>query len=144
MGCGNGRDTIYFAKNNTVLGIDQAAPEGEHFLRTTIEDFIEKPYPVDVLYLRFVLHAVEEETQRQLLVWGHENAKAVYIECRSDKGVVPDMTHARRLINSKELREQCEGMGYEITYFAEGQGFSPYKDEDPWLIRLHLLSKKFQ
>lgn len=140
IGCGNGRDTYYFSKSNEVVGVDQYAPEYGPFKRERLEDYIKADHRADVLYCRFLLHAVDQELEEHILRWGKYNAKNVYIECRSSLGVVPDKTHPRRLINSRDLLQRCLEYGYRPTYFAEDTGFAKTESEDPVIIRLHLAS----
>jgi hypothetical protein len=140
MGCGNGRDTYYLAKDNDVVGIDQYIPESGPFKQAMLGGYIKEDHKTDILYCRFLLHAIGVELEDNILRWGRQNAREVYIECRSDKGVKPDETHDRRLINSTELLRKCIELGYHPTYFAENIGFAKTNNEDPVIIRLHLKS----
>lgn len=140
LGCGNGRDTLYFAKNNEVIGIDKIASVGNNFSEETIEKFIEKEMRVDVLYCRFLFHTINHQLQGKILQWGKAYAGRVYIECRSDKGTVPDYSHYRRLINSDELIRECLDNNYKIEYFIEDTGLAKIETEDPVIIRLRLKS----
>lgn len=140
LGCGNGRDTLYFAKDNNVTGIDMYAPMIGPFQKISIENFIEKEYKADVLYCRFLFHVISDELEEKILKWGKCNMKNVYIECRSDKGIVPDHSHDRRLINLEKLLGRCFLLNYFIEYFEENTGLAKTDTEDPVIIRLHLKS----
>lgn len=137
MGCGNGRDTSFFdATDNLAVGVDEFAPEGDDFRRMRIEEFIKGRHRYDVLYMRFLLHAIDEKLESEIIEWASCNVNEVYIECRSDKGVVPDATHPRRLISGEKLKLKLVSSGFDIKYFAEQTGFALYGDEDPVIIRL--------
>lgn len=144
MGCGNGRDAMFLAKNNKVLGIDQfvsqdVESENPRWVSADIKDFIKQDTSeFNVLYLRFLLHAIDAELQHDILLWAFNNVKDVYIECRSSKGKEPDYSHDRRLIDSRWLLKECLWIGYDIKYFAESTGFAKYGKENPVIIRLHL------
>lgn len=144
FGCGNGRDTYYFAKNNKVTGVDMFIDEIDDgnnatIYNGTIEDFMkDNKVKFNVLYARFLLHAIDAELQHDILKWGFDNVAEVYIECRSAKGEIPDTSHNRRLINSKWILRECLWIGYDIKYFEENTGFAKYQEEDPIIIRLHL------
>lgn len=144
MGCGNGRDSLFFAQNNAVMGLDLFVEEIQDYknpawFKSSIEDFIKfNTNEFDVLYARFLFHAIDAELQHNILKWAFNNVKDVYIECRSIRGIEPDNTHERRLINSKWILRECLWMGFDIKYFEENTGFAKYKDEDPIIIRIHL------
>lgn len=144
MGCGNGRDSLFLAKTNVVVGIDQCdgwdkTLKNPMWVNNSIEDFIIRDTKeFNVLYMRFLLHAINSELQHDILKWAFKNMQDVYIECRSDKGEQPDNTHDRRLIKSKWLLKECIWIGYDVQYFEENTGFAKYKNEDPTIIRLHL------
>ena len=144
MGCGNGRDSMFFARNNAVMGLDLFIEEIQDYrnptwFRSNIEDFIRlNTDEFDTLYARFLFHAIDAELQHNILKWAFKNVKDVYIECRSSKGKQPDDTHDRRLINSRWLLRECIWIGYNIRYFEENTGFAKYKEEDPVIIRAHL------
>lgn len=139
VGCGNGRDTYYLSKKNYSFGIDYANQPRNigkaKFSTIAVEDLpdflsIGKP---DVLYSRFVLHAITEKEVNILLSLG---LNILALECRSDKGVKPSDDHKRRLINGSKLLKKIIKAGYSIKYYEEGTGFAKYKKEDPWVIRI--------
>ena len=144
MGCGNGRDTVFLANSNAVMGIDLFVEENQdcknpQWLKGDIEAFIKHDTKeFDVLYARFLFHAIDAKLQHEILKWAFNNVDEVYIECRSNKGNVPDNTHERRLINSKWILRECLWIGFDIKYFEEKTGFAEYKEENPVIIRMHL------
>jgi cyclopropane fatty-acyl-phospholipid synthase-like methyltransferase len=81
IGCGNGRDSVFFAreKNIDVLAIDQAEGEvnflnnnfGRKNLRFVSDDFSD-PYlddQYDYIYSRFTMHSVSEIQEDNVLKW---------------------------------------------------------------------------
>ena len=138
LGCGNGRDTLYFKSLGTgITGVDEFSPFGSDFINTKIEDFIKNDTVWGALYMRFLLHVIDENLEDDIFAWATQKVDyAIFIECRSDKGIVPDNNHYRRLINGEKLKLKIVSAGFDIKYFAEQTGFAEYKGEDPVIIRL--------
>jgi len=124
IGCGNGRDMYYLG----AIGYDQSSSAGNYkkISDVNLEHF-------DVVYARFVIHALTEEEEKQIY---DQSSGYLMIETRSDKGVRPDETHERRLTNSDELIKKLEDNNFKIIYFVEGWGLAPHKDEDPVCVRV--------
>ena len=62
-------------------------------------------------------------------------------ESRSDKTNISEVgknfdPHFRNLLNSENLRKSISDNNFVIDYFSEDTGLAPYKDEDPFMIRL--------
>lgn len=87
LGCGNGRDAIYFANEGLqVLAIDQCETEikflqfrHKHLKNLTFQaaDFsdISDNRKFDIVYSRFTLHSVSKEQELRTLAWAYENLK---------------------------------------------------------------------
>lgn len=84
MGCGNGRDSIYFSKNGVkVIGVDQAENEinflNSKFKNDNIEflcgDFtnLNSKNSFDYVYSRFTIHSIPEDGEDRLLNWAFSN-----------------------------------------------------------------------
>ena len=166
VGCGNGRDSRYFAKEGLkVLGIDQAisAVDNNNKIATngdeyrcgdfTSSDFLLTLGNFDILYSRFTLHSVAKNDASSFLKCGYDitNDKGLLcIEVRSVKSDMfgkglPDPNgdkdawingHYRRFVRKDELEIELKELGYEILYIDEKIGWSKYKDDDPVLIRI--------
>ena len=99
IGCGNGRDTKFFARNNfQTIGIDQSSVVIEsnskqlsniQFICSNVEglakiDFSGKK--INYIYCRFFIHAISEIEAKKFIEWAYsilqENGK-LFIECRS-------------------------------------------------------------
>ncbi len=162
LGCGNGRDSLYFAKNKLkVLGIDQCENvieflNKEYDLKnlsfesmdfTALKDFDEG---FDTIYSRFTLHSINETQQNRLFEWIKRNLKPkgiLAIECRGQQnslyrlGVMVEEdafiyeNHYRRFVNFKNLVELLSE-DYELLFAKEDRGFAPFKNEDDIFIRI--------
>lgn len=106
LGCGNGRDAVFFAKQGLrVLACDQSDVAIQQLERYFAE--LELPHPpqlvcgdftrlgdehadaLDVVYSRFTLHAVTAEEASSALAWSFKSlvpGGKIFIEARSVKG----------------------------------------------------------
>jgi adenylylsulfate kinase-like enzyme/2-polyprenyl-3-methyl-5-hydroxy-6-metoxy-1,4-benzoquinol methylase len=162
VGCGNGRDSKYFAKiGMKVIAIDMSEA-AINFARESCRGLDIKFHcgsiltltPVqpsfDVIYSRFVLHAMPVEEEISLLNTAYRllvDGGAIYIECRSindplsRKGEVISSTerifgHYRRFIVKEELLDRLETIGYRIVFETEATGVSDFGDDKPVVIRV--------
>ena len=93
-------------------------------------------------YLRFFLHAIDEETQRRLLDGIGTHARpgdSLAAEFRTDKDEARSKVHTkhyRRYQNAEALVEDLRARGWQVTHHEEGTGLSPYGEEDPVLCRV--------
>jgi SAM-dependent methyltransferase len=163
LGCGNGRDSAYLASlGHRVTGIDVSeaaiglcrekhAGLPVRFVAGTLDTVSESwPPSFDLVYTRFVLHAmpVQEEIQAlraaaRLLRPGGR----ITIECRSINdplarlGEVLSPTerihgHYRRFIVLDELVARLDDAGFQVTETIESDGLARHKDEDPVVLRV--------
>ena len=167
MGCGNGRDSIYFSKNGVkVIGVDQAENEinflNSEFKNDNIEflcgDFtklnLKKNF--DYVYSRFTIHSIPEDGEDRLLNWSFCNLHTgggIFIEARSirddlySEGTKISKTenftdHYRRYVNKDILIKKLKKIGFYIIYEIESKGLAVYKDEDPYIVRI--VGKKYK
>jgi tellurite methyltransferase len=164
VGCGNGRDTLFFARNHIAsTGLDQsetiikanvqsAKEQGldaefacADFSRCDYDELVGGPF---VIYSRFTLHAINYEEEERFLstLRACEHMSHLLIEVRSlqddlyGKGEEVGRhefvtSHYRRFIDPEELREKLEG-DFKIVHFSESQGYSKTETDDPYLIRI--------
>jgi 2-polyprenyl-3-methyl-5-hydroxy-6-metoxy-1,4-benzoquinol methylase len=167
IGCGNGRDSFAFAqqghqvlaidacevaigKNKTQCDVQNGQNIQFHALElsqlTTLSQEIST---TDILYSRFVLHAIPESLEDMVLSCAMQNlpAGAMMIhEFRTNKdplmnqgemiSVNERMTdHYRRFIDSQTFRNKLLLLGWEIVYFEESNGLAVFGDEDPVVAR---------
>ena len=161
MGCGNGRDSIYFAKNGVkVVGIDQTENEinflNSKFKNDNIEflceDFTNLNFKksFDYVYSRFTIHSITEDGEDRLLNWAFSNLHNdgnIFIEARSirddlyNEGTKISKTenftdHYRRYVDKDILINKLKKIGFQIIYEIESKGLAVYKDEDPYVVRI--------
>jgi bifunctional enzyme CysN/CysC len=163
IGCGNGRDTFYFAKNGMkVTGIDyspeaieacknQRGSESMDLFSGTIDSIDElKSTSYELAYSRFVLHAMPLAEEKIVLKECYELLSengVFYIECRSNKSerfrkgdvISSDERsdgHYRRFIDFLDLQSRLIDCGFTIIDAIESDGLAVYKGDDPVLIRI--------
>jgi len=141
LGCGNGRDSYYFAeKGHEVLAVDYALNliEKKHinFIQMELNEFFNVPKAIkpDVIYSRFLLHAITEKTLENLLNWSGGLFCAEFRADTDKPKVYKD--HKRNLINGEKLLKMLVEKKYKIWYYKRGKGMAKYKNEDPEVIRV--------
>lgn len=162
VGCGNGRDTTFFSEQgHRVTAVDKSGAAVElcqklypdssaKFLAGTLKRYSEEwAGQFDFVYSRFVLHAMTEAEEVEMLQAAHRALAPrgqIMVECRSindplaREGEVISPTeriagHYRRFIIRDELRDRLISAGFEVTYETESNGLAVFKDEDPVVIR---------
>ena len=160
LGCGNGRDSIFFASyGHDVIGIDgsgsavdacaalaEALGEDATFVRSSIDDpaLAERLGDHDgpkVLYARFFIHAITDEEEQVLLdlaaaITTPGDVLAVeYRTVRDQVGAKETETHFRRFVLPATFQARALGRGFEVTYAVEGYGFAKYRHDDAYVAR---------
>lgn len=157
LGCGNGRDSLFFAKKELdVIGIDQCETAiGElNNLGSSVSfiaaDFTNLP-PMSVkhVYSRFTLHSVDKVSANNTIKWASDNIQDGYfaIEVRSvldplcGVGELVDedtwcTDHSRRFVRLEEIRNELIKNNFKILFEQEANGLAIYKEEDPVVIRI--------
>ncbi len=160
LGCGNGRDSLYFAEQHIhVLGIDQCKNIvselngiGIKNAKFKAADFtnLGNLGAFDVVYSRFTLHSVTKAQASATMGWAYKSLNAggrFCIEVRSihdnfcgeGKEVEKDAfvtDHYRRFIRLDEIVNELMEIGFSIDYQIESTGLAKYKNEDPSVIRI--------
>lgn len=162
LGCGNGRDSIYFAsQGHRVTSIDVsetaiASLERKKGICALVHDLASLPDalgPVDIAYTRFSIHSITTEAQDKLLAWCANNVeKLICIETRSindprcgkgtqgqDVGSWID-THYRRFLEMSTFLKHLQSFGFTIVK-AEEDFFSAHYKEDKAVV-LRIIAKK--
>ncbi len=166
LGCGNGRDAIFFANEGLkVVAVDQCESEIE-FLNTrykqlenlsflaadftTLSNFEEA---FDIVYSRFTLHSVSKQEEQRTLRWAYSNLKeagSLCIEVRGQKNEIYKMgdkvvdeegayiynNHYRRFLNFDKFCEELRVIGFKLSFAAEARGFAPFAGQDEMFIRI--------
>jgi SAM-dependent methyltransferase len=162
IGCGDGRDTLYFAtRGRKVVGVDRAGVAIEHAREKASEAGLDEVRfdvcdladgvalaallaredgPL-VFYSRFVLHAIDAPTQATLLdvIDARSRPGDLFIaEFRTEKDeerAKAHPKHFRRYQSAPELLADLRRRGWTIDYDVESAGLAPWGDEDPVLCR---------
>lgn len=164
VGCGNGRDTLFFAMRSVpCLGVDQcsgaiaknqakadalalaASFKQDDFCGCEFDRLANGPHSV---YSRFTLHAINRVEEQRFMsnVLRAQSLQYLLIEARTIRDALYGQgtevgthefvtTHYRRFIDPEELRRQLES-DFQIEYFEEAQGFARVGDDDPCLVRV--------
>lgn len=164
IGCGNGRDAIYFSElGHNVTAIDPSieainlciekhGTEKVNFKACKLPDcsdeFNEK---LDVIYSRFCFHAMTEKEEIETLEISSTLLKqngSIYIECRSindplsRKGDFISSNershgHYRRFIVLDDLKKNLINSGFVVNKIYESGGLAVLGDDNPVVIRVH-------
>ena len=141
---GDGRDSVLFQQKGNL----KVAVEPNNSLITklgigqfvgTFDDFVMRSqgalFDYDIVYARWFIHAVPEETENLLIEFAKEKNATLMLEFRIE-GDKPDDTHKRRLINPEKFLEKLTKNGFSIKYYKQGYGFSKKGKDDPYLARV--------
>ncbi len=162
LGCGNGRDSIFFTHHNLrVTAIDQTESAIAKLQQTynNIEflkdDFVSSSIyhkrTFDNVYSRFTMHTITLQEQAIVFANIHSALReggTFFIEVRTvnddiyGKGVCVGMheyvyeDHYRRFVEKNAFEDSLLSAGFTICYSEERTGFSPLKNSDPMLLRV--------
>lgn len=165
VGCGSGRDSLFFAQRGfQVLGVDashaavdrcnalvarlgfanarfaSASVDSEEFGRIMAKAVAANDGKT-VIYARFFLHAITDEEQECLL----QSVSAALrtgdlfaVEYRTTRDAElskETSTHYRRFIDPAHLVVTIARKGFAVEYAAEGFGFAKYRKDDAHVAR---------
>lgn len=162
LGCGNGRDAVFFAQ----MGLDVTAIDlskqaiaalrtrgianARFVLGSFVENEVHQPEAYDYAYSRFTLHAITQDQASLLfdnVYRGLRPGGKLFIEVRSVHDSICGLGepaganawiyngHYRRFVVLEELAEELARHGFTVEYVTERTGFAPYGDDDPPVIR---------
>lgn len=164
LGCGNGRDSLYFKSRGIDVTAIDASPEVIAMLQEKYEnenihficdDFVcssmvfAREY--DYCYSRFSLHAITESQEKEVVENVFRSLKPggkFFIEVRSvndslcGKGEQVARNaykydgHFRRFVVMEELVNRLTETGFAIEYAEEKVGFAKWREENPPIIRI--------
>lgn len=164
LGCGNGRDSIFFAQQGiNVLAVDQCVEEinalasqvNHPNIKFLAGDFtnLKTEEKFDAIYSRFTLHSITEEDENNVLDWIKNNLKSdgkLLIEARGHKNEIYKLgepvenqphayiyeNHYRRFVELKTLNRKLMERGFNIELSTEEKGFAPYNGTNYTFIRV--------
>lgn len=166
LGCGNGRDAFFFARNGikvwacdiaeTVLNLKK--DDNNRNPEFICADFTKLKTPFrdtlfGAVYSRFTLHSVPVDGASRTLLWAFANLKpggVCFIEVRSVKDPMYGKgtkvegerdayinTHYRRFLRKDELVAEMEQIGFQVESVVEADNLAVYKNDNPVVIRIH-------
>ena len=163
LGCGNGRDAVFFAAQGlhiTALDMSREAisqlqsrnlPNAQFRCGDFVNSDVHQPASYDYAYSRFTVHSINQNQEQVLLgnvFRGLRPGGKLFIEVRGindplfGKGKQVERNaffydnHYRRFIVLDELVESLERHGFRVEYAQERTGFAPYGNDDPPVIRI--------
>lgn len=165
IGCGNGRDSIFFhdqgldvtavdASNQAISQLRERYQDADHLL-FVCDDFVKSTtlyqQQYDYCYSRFTIHAITESQEQELIANVATALKTNGLFMIEVRGIHDEFygkgeaagrdafiyeDHYRRFVRREELVKQLEDAGMKVIYQEEARGFAPYKDQDPIVIRV--------
>lgn len=164
LGCGNGRDALYFANNNiNVLAVDQCEEEIAYLIKNYKNDtldFLAADFThlgeigmFDSIYSRFTLHSVVREDEDRTLKWAYNHLNCqgkLFIEVRGRGNELYKLgiavanesdafiydKHYRRFLDFSELCIKLEQLGFKLLFADEAAGFAPFEELNEKFIRI--------
>ncbi|MBO4490296.1 MAG: class I SAM-dependent methyltransferase [Lentisphaeria bacterium] len=162
LGCGNGRDSIFFARHKIrVDAFDLVQDEisylqknySDPFIRFTCDDFSRLPLErlkYDAIYSRFTIHSVSEEMENSVLQWSYSSLKKggyLFVESRSIHdsllnrgtrlGRNENFTdHYRRYMDMDLFCDKLNKIGFNIVSAQESDTFAVTDSESPMIVRV--------
>lgn len=169
LGCGNGRDSNYFAQNGIdVVAVDQCDEEIQELqnkkalenLTFKTGDFtkLNENKKFNKIYSRFTLHSISESDEDSVILWSYNNLLQngyLSIEARGHKNELYRLgekvsgeehayiynNHYRRFVDLDTLVSKLKNVGFEVLLSNEQSGFAPYQDTDYTFFRVVALKK---
>ena len=162
VGCGNGRDSLFFAELGfKVVALDKSQNaieatqigskrRGLKNIECITGDVSSETFASAIadittqnvcVYARFFLHSITDEEQATFFETLSETLKpghklAFEYRTEQDQFLEKDAPpHFRRYQNASDLNDQLEAFGFKCLYQIEGQGYAKYKSEDAIVSR---------
>jgi len=135
IGAGNARDTKYLngcSSLRLVAGFDK---NHEGRIKKSVNEIVRTYLPADVIYSRFLLHAISNREITKLVKWS-KNYFLAEFRIKGDKPVIYQ-DHKRNLVDLGWLINVLIKNGFEILRLQEGRGYARYKNEDPLVARVY-------
>lgn len=143
MGCGNGRDTIYFKNQGlNVIGVDTSKCALDKLSNNNIKVIHKKMSELEplenihkpVVYSRFSIHSVPEQEQDKFFKWIASNCYMAFIETRSVNdprcGVGTKVENEKNAWNDTHYRRFT--MLSDLTRINVQNGAQIIKAEEEW------------
>lgn len=165
LGCGTGRDAIYFSsQGRAVVGVDASEAAVEHcrqvaannnlsarFLASRIDapdlatrihaELKGAPQGPVTVYARFFIHAINDEEEAAFLALASDVCgpggllAAEFRTIRDAQQAKVTAEHYRRFVDPLCFMANANNAGFTPEYFVEGFGYAKYKDDDAHVAR---------
>ena len=165
VGCGNGRDAVYFAEQgHRVIAMDASASARRLTRRLAISrkvrvrpvelnlndlfdvltsgaQFAHRPHPPQI-YARFLLDTIEGDTRGNFFRWAQmiqRRSGTTFLEFRTWQGTLRARAfpfHYRTLLNPRRVIAEIEALGGSVVHREIGTGLAPFDKENPKICRL--------
>jgi len=166
IGCGNGRDSLFFSYlGHDVIGVDKSSAAIEFcnsqmmnsnktistFINSDVSDlehhksmFESTPLVKKVIYSRFFIHAIQEEREDELFEFIRRICQnpedVVALEFRTEEDALNPkqaQAHFRRFISPTNLIHKMQNIyKFQIQYQVQGYGMAKYGVEDAHVCRV--------
>ncbi len=166
VGCGNGRDTLFFAQlGHQTLGIDKSSAAIDQSAQKVLDranaqdhaflcmnalslpdasDLVERlSSKKKVIYSRFFLHAITQEEQTAFLDFSFACMQAddmLALEFRTREDASREKvtgSHYRRYIDAEALADQLvQDYPGALEYFTTGTGLAKFRSDDAHVARI--------
>lgn len=156
FGCGNGRDSFFFASHGfNVIAYDSsksAINACNERVKTDNIEFFKFAVGVDeyskmnetqlikdvktIIYARFFLHAITDQEEMVFFKLAQDTLRtgsilALEYRCLGDEKIKKEFgNHFRRYFSHDELCNRVGEFGFDVIYQIHGRGYAKYKDED--------------
>lgn len=166
LGCGAGRDSVFFAAHgHDVTGIDGSSAaveactrlasslgESATFLAGRIDDpELASTVRVEpgrtVVYARFFVHAITDEEEAAFLDLAArltspgDRLAVEYRTVRDASGAKVTGQHYRRFVDPTAFNAHAVQHGFDVEYAVEGFGFAKYRQDDAYVARALLVKR---
>lgn len=162
LGCGNGRDSVFFAKHKIKVDAFDLVKDEIRFLQENYSneylnfywgDFSKLPVNLskyNAVYSRFTIHSISEAMENSVLEWAYHALKEsgyLFVESRSIKdpllkhgirlGSKENFTdHYRRYMDIDAFGEKLKKNNFKIILAEESDTFAVTENESPVIDRV--------
>ncbi len=163
VGCGNGRDALWFAGQGvSVVGCDYAATalakaeaaaaqegSGATFRRANLYDLrsvlttpalLGRDHAPDAVYARFLVHALEDDGRINLWRFSRSllqgSGGRLFLEFRTKPSGYVFGKHFRNLVPAATVTAELGAYGFTVEHLEEGTGLAALEREDPQVCRI--------
>ena len=165
LGCGNGRDTFFFAENgHNAIGIDLSEvaiqsnnKRSKEMKLDSLAKFVASDFTrdlikygtVDVIYSRFSMHTITKEDEKVVIKNAFHLLKQgglFFIECRTINDPLfyegKELSeferytdHYRRFIDGTKFLHQIIKVGFHVKLYIEDRNLAKFHNENPVVAR---------